>query len=109
MAEILCIEFAASEGAGGGHDRAVPIGKSMGCPDLQGADQDGHGHVQHLEPEPGADKPGSYVMGKRVGPAGARCLDVKLLKHLNRQRAVGAIQKFERALALGDFVWGAAD
>ena len=52
VAHVLGIEFAASEGAGGGDDRAVPVGKPVCRFDFQCAGKDRESDLLDLKAGP---------------------------------------------------------
>jgi hypothetical protein len=97
---VFGIKLRAAECAGGGDDRAVPIRKTMRHLDLQRSSEDLHGDWMHAKPRPSHDQPGRDVVRQSVGARRPCRLHVKFLEHLHRQRAVIAVEQFNRPFAL---------
>ena len=77
--------------------------------DLERASKDRHSDVLNGKSQPRLDQAGCDIVGQGIGSRWPRGLDVELLQHLDRDRAVVLVEQANGAIALGGFRGVAAD
>ena len=90
--EVFGEEFCAARGGGGGQDGGIPVGRLVTILEAQCGLHDRHGKLNNVEAQPVLDEDGGLLMVQRVRAGGTGGLDVKFLKHLNREGEGGTAE-----------------
>ena len=91
-------EFGAASDGGGGEDGGIPEGGRLSLLDIEGMQHDLRGDRDNTVAQPVLNQCRGFLVRQWVRACGAGGLNIKFLKHLNREREVWVAQdRFSRS------------